>query len=170
MEDIMDKLNDQVVRYHEELQKGYLQNAYRGIMEFMSGVRAYLSERHPDMTAGALYQGLMDMTFFTITPETLKARKLKVAIVYLHAKNSFEVWLSGANRQVQSDLLKTLKDSELAGYELTEAAPGVDSIISWTITEYPDFNDTEALQMMLEVETTKFIADMVELVSYAGKK
>lgn len=170
MEDIMDKLNDQVARYHEELKKGYLQKAYRGIMEFMSGTRTYLSESHADMTTGALYQGFMDMTFFTMTPETLKARKLKVAIVYLHDNNSFEAWLSGTNRQVQSDYLKSLKGTDLSGYELSEAAPGVDSIISLTIAEGPDFNDAEALKKLIEAETMRFITDMERLVSYAKNK
>lgn len=166
----MDKLNDKVKRYHEELQKGYLQKAYRGIMEFMSGTRTYLSEMHPDMITGALYQGFMDMTFFTMTPETLKTRKLKVAIVYLHDNNSFEVWLSGANRPVQSELIRSLKGIDLSGYELSEAAPGVDSIISFTIAEDPDFNETEALRMLLEAETMKFIADMEKLVSNTKNK
>lgn len=165
----MAKLDEQVKRYTDELKKGYLQDAYRGIMGFIAGLKADMAEKHPEMTIGALYQGYMDMTFFTFTPETLKRLRLKVAIVYLHEKNCFEAWLSGANRQVQSDFLDLLKEIDLAGYELSYAAPGVDSIISFVIADDPDFNDEEALRIRLEDETMRFMADMEKLVMTAKK-
>lgn len=160
----MDKLNEQIKKYHDELQKGYLQDAYRGIMEFIAGIRTHLSEVYPEMTIGALYQGFMDMTFFTITPETLKRQRLKVALVYLHESNSFEVWLSGANRQVQADFLKLLKGRDIPGCELSEAAPGVDSIVVRKIPEDPDFSNLKSLRNRLEVETIKLISDMEKLL------
>lgn len=163
----MDNLNEKIKRYNDELKKGYLQDAYRGIMEFMSGIRTHLSECHPEMAAGALYQGYMDMTFFTITPETLKKQRLKVALVYLHELNSFEVWLSGANRQVQSDFLRLLKGRDLTGCKLSEAAPGIDSIVSKTIAEDPDFSEMESLRTRLQDEAMRFIDDMERLLKDA---
>jgi hypothetical protein len=81
--------------------------------------------------------------------------------------NSFEVWLSGANRQVQSDFLRLLKGRDLTGSKLSEAAPGIDSIISKTIAEDPDFSDMESLRTRLQDEAMRFIAHMEGLLKDA---
>lgn len=41
----------------------------------LSDLRIYLEGRHPDYSAGNLYFGYMDMTYFAFTPAALKEKK-----------------------------------------------------------------------------------------------
>ena len=92
-------LDDDVREYTAQLRKGKIQKAYKGILTFMSGLRTHMAARYPEVAAGGLYAGAMDMTYFALTPPELKKRNLKIAVVYLHVQNRFEVWLSGSNRK-----------------------------------------------------------------------
>jgi hypothetical protein len=87
----VESMNDLVREYTDQLSKGRIQKAYREIMSFMSNLRTYLVEKNPEYTTGALYSGYIDMTYFAFTPSNLKSRKLKIAVLYLHERNSFEV-------------------------------------------------------------------------------
>jgi hypothetical protein len=122
-------LNDDIREYKSQLGKGSIQKAYKGIMTFMSDLRAYLAGRYPDYSASALYFGYMDMTYFAFTPAELKDMKLKAAIVFLHEECRFEVWLAGSNRKVQADYIEMFKNKDIGKYALSQVSPGVDSII-----------------------------------------
>lgn len=98
----MQTLNDAIREYTAQLQKGQIQEAYKGIMTFMSGLKTYLQSRHKQYATTGLYFGYMDMTYFAFTPPELKDRNLKIAIIYLHQENRFELWLGGTNRKVQA--------------------------------------------------------------------
>ena len=101
----MTNLNDAINEYTAQLQKGQIQIAYRGIMTFMSTLKSTLESNHPDYAASGLYFGYMDMTYFAFTPLELKRRNLKIAIVYLHQENRFELWLVGTNRKIQAEYI-----------------------------------------------------------------
>lgn len=155
----MASLPDSVAEYTRQLQKGVIQQAYRGIMEYLLSLRAALQVRHPEyIVPGGLYQGYMDMSYFSFTPPTLVAKKLKVAIVYLHEQGRFEVWLAGANRQVQAQYYKKLKGLDLGPYQLVTPGAGVDAIVSHTLVMNPDFTDLDALTARLEAGVLQFIA------------
>ena len=102
----MPSLNDSIKEYTRQLQLGEIQTAYKGIMSFMSGLKTHLESRHPDHALSGLYFGYMEMTYFAFTPLELKQHGLKIAIVYLHEQNRFEVWLGGANRKVQAEYIE----------------------------------------------------------------
>jgi hypothetical protein len=102
----------------------------------------------------------MDMSYFAFTPPGLKAKKLKVAIVYLHELGRFEAWLGGNNRKIQSDFIERLSEKDLGSYRLSKPAPGVDSIIEAILVEDPDFDKIEELMMQIEKQTIEFINDM----------
>jgi hypothetical protein len=61
-------INDLQIR----LKDGLIQRAYRGIVSYMSRLRA----------VSGLYQGYFDMTYFALFPDELKARDLKLTIVF----------------------------------------------------------------------------------------
>ena len=156
----MPSINELVQEYTQQLSKGAIQKAYRGIMAFMSDLRSDLMRKHTDFSVTGLYFGYMDMTYFAFTPADLKALKLKVAIVYLHEENSFEVWLGGANRQVQAKYIQLLGGKDLGGYSLSKVEPGVDAIIATEIIKRPDFDDADGLKNRIEESTLVFIKDM----------
>jgi len=160
----MNGLQYDITEYTAQLKKGHIQRAYKGIMTFMSGFCSYLEGRYPGYTAGALYFGYMDMTYFSFTPPELKSKKLKAAVVYLHEECRFEVWLGGVNRKVQAEYIEKLRKKEIGGYKLSQVSPGVDSIIELVLTESPDFGNPEQLKVQLEEKTIGFIHDMVSIL------
>lgn len=161
----MDSLNDHLKEYAMQLQKGRIQQAYKGIMVFMTNLKSYLERKHPDFLTSALYQGYMDMTYIAFTPPKLKNKKLKIAIVYLHEEFRFEIWLSGTNRQIQADTIALLSRKDIGGYVLSQIHPGVDSIIASVLTDQPDFDHIEKLKDLLEIKSMEFIRDMESLLS-----
>ena len=160
----MQSLNESVREYTAQLQHGQIQKAYKGIMTFMSGLKTYLESRHPDYTATGLYFGYMDMTYFAFTPLELKQRSLKIAIVYLHEQNRFEVWLGGANRRVQAETIELFKGKNLDGLILSELKPGVDSIVEMQLVEQPDFDHPEELMLEIESKVIEFTGKVTKLL------
>ncbi len=156
----MISLNNHIREYTNQLRKGHIQKAYKGIMTFMSDLKVYFESKYPDYSASALYFGYLDMTYFAFTPAVLKDMKLKIAIVYLHEECKFELWLVGKNRQIQADYIELLSHKNIGGYTLSQINPGVDSIISSLIVERPDFDNTDELKKQIEVKTLEFTKDI----------
>jgi hypothetical protein len=154
-------LGDCVKEYVIQLSKGQIQTAYRGIMTFMSELRSGLEHKYSDFTASAVYSGYLDMTYFAFTPSSLRDRRLKIAIVYLHEACRFESWLAGNTRQIQAEYVEMLSHKDLGRYVLSQIQPGVDSIIASSIVEQPDFDDLDELKKRIEVKTMEFVEDMV---------
>ena len=160
----MKDLNECVIAYQKQLQEGKIQIAYKGIMSFMGKLKSYLSEMHSDYLVGALYFGYMDMTYFAITTTELKDKQLKIAVVYLHQENCFELWLSATNKKIQAQYIDKLKDKDLKGYQLSVSQPGIDSIIESRIIDHPNFNESISLKVELDKLTQKFIEDVKEMI------
>lgn len=160
----MGSINEYIMEYTAQLRKGQIQKAYNGIMTFMSELRSYLASRYPDYTAGSLYFGHMDMTYFAFTPPDLKNKKLKIAVVYLHEKGVFEVWLAGNNRKIQAEYIASMSSANIGKYKLSQVIPGVDSIIESTLVEKPDFDHPEELKKQIEKKTMEFIKDITSIL------
>lgn len=157
-------LNDSINEYNKQLKKGQIQKAYKGIMLFMSSLKSHMGTKYPEHLASALYFGYMDMTYFAFTPRELKEKNLKIAVVYLHEENRFEVWLSGSNKKIQTEYIERFKRMDIGNYRLSEALPGVDSIIEIIIAMHPDFEQTEALMQSIERRTTEFTQDVISML------
>lgn len=160
----MESLQQCVKEYTELVQAGRIATAYKGIMTFMTGLERFLAAQHPECNATALYFGYMDMTYFAFTPPVLAAKKLKIAIVYLHDLGLFELWLGGANRKVQAEYIDLLTSRPHDGYMLSAVSPGVDSIIESRIAERPDFDQPEELMRLLERRWTGFVEDILAML------
>ena len=159
----MPTLNDAIAEYTAQLHKGQIQIAYKGIMTFMSALKTALQSRHAEYASSALYFGYMDMTYFAFTPPELKPRNLKIAIVYLHLENRFELWLGGGNRKVQAEYIEFFKGKDLGSYRLSKVSPGVDSIIEIIISEHPDFDNADGLVEIIEQKTIGFADKILAL-------
>ncbi len=160
----MDSLNNHMREYKIQLSKGQIQKAYKGIMTFMSGLSTYLKNSYPDYTNSSLYFGYMDMTYFAFTPTDLKIKKLKIAIVYLHEKGIFEVWLAGNNRKIQAEYINFMSCKNIGKYKLSQFLPGVDSIIESIIVEKPDFDHPEELKKQIEMKMIEFVNDITSIL------
>ena len=147
--------------YRKQLEKGAIQAAYQGLMEYIMGLRTHFKNNYPEYAvSGSIYYGYMDMTYFSIFPKALKDRQLKIALVFLHEEFRFEVWLSGKNKQVLTKYWKLIQASEWNKYKIVTPAKGVDSIVEYILVDNPDFSDLDALTNQIEKGTLKFIEDV----------
>lgn len=152
--------------YKKQLKKGDIQEAYQGLMEYFRDLRSHFKNRYPDYSvSGSIYYGYMDMTYFSLFPESLKRRKLKIALVFIHDVFRFEVWLSGSNRDVQAEYWELLKGSGWDKYHLASNPKAEDYVIDHILINDPDFRDLEALTRQIESGTLEFISDVEGFLS-----
>lgn len=157
----MESFQESIAEYRSQLKKGVVQKAYRGLMEYIMGLRTHFTKAYPDYAVpGNLYFGYMDMTYFSVIPKLLKEHKLKIAIVFLHEEFRFEAWLSGVNRQVQAQYCEIIKESGWNNYKVVPQGKGVDSIIESILVNNPDFGDLDALTEQIEKAALEFIQDI----------
>jgi hypothetical protein len=162
----MEPFHEYVDEYRIQLEKGAIKKAYRGLMEYLMDLRTHFNKKYPDyFVSGSIYYGYMDMTYFSFIPKSLKARKLKIAIIFIHDTCRFEAWLAGYNKQVQSKYWKLIKESNWNKYPIVSATEGVDSIIEYTLVDNPDFSDLDALTKQIEGATLKFVQDVESFLS-----
>ena len=162
----MASFHESMTEYGKQLAKGTIREAYRGLMEYVMGLRSYFKNKYPDYyVSGGIYQGYMDMTYFAFFPESLKRRKLKIGIVFVHYTFKFEVWLAGYNKTVQTKYWKLIKDSNWNKYRIPSTTKGFDSIIEHVLVANPDFNDLDALTKQIERGTLEFIKDVESFLS-----
>ncbi len=146
--------------FHEQLRNGAIQRAYKGLLSYIMGLRTHFKNKYPDFSVSALYQGYMDMTYFAISPPSLKQRNLKIAIVFNYEASRFEAWLSGKNRKVNRQYWELLKDRKWSEYRIVTPAKGVDSIIEYDIAQGFDLSDSDALTANIEGSTSMFIKNI----------
>ncbi|MCL4274414.1 MAG: hypothetical protein QY328_13455 [Anaerolineales bacterium] len=162
----MNSLHEHLNEYRKLLKKGAIQKAYKGLMEYMMGLRTYFDSKYPHhFVSGSIYYGYMDMTYFSVIPVSLKQRKLKAAIVFVHETFRFEIWLAGYNKQVQSNYWKLFKESSWDKYPIVPTIEGVDSIVECVLVEEPDFSNLDALTKQIEKGALKFIKDIESFLS-----
>ena len=128
-------------------------------------LRTHFSKNFPDFAPGNIYHGYMDMTYFPISPKSLKSRKLKIAIVFNYDQFRFEAWLAGYNKQIQQKYWKLFKESDWNKYRMPATTKGFDSIIEYTLVDNPDFNNLDNLTKQIEKRTLNFISDIEYFLS-----
>ena len=162
----MGSFEENLNEYKKQVQKGDIQKAYQGLMDYIMGLRSYFAKKYPNyLVSGSIYQGYMDMTYFPFFPESLKPRGLKVGIVFVHSSFRFEVWLFGYNKRIQAKYWKLSRESGWNKYGIPSTTKGVDSIVEGVLVENPDFSDLDALTKQIEQRTLKFIDDVENFLS-----
>jgi hypothetical protein len=152
--------------YRKQLDKGQIQKAYHGLMDYILGLRSHFENQYPEYTvSGSVYFGYMDMTYFSFFPESLKLRGLKVGVVFIHGTFRFEVWLFGYNKGVQAKYWKMFKESGWNKYKIPSTTKSVDSIVEGVLAENPDFSDLDTLTEKIEKGTLRFIDDVENFLS-----
>jgi hypothetical protein len=158
---LMESFREYMTEYRKQMKKGVIQKAYKGLMEYIMDLRTHLKNKYPDyFVSGSIYYGYMDMTYFSFIPESLKNRKLKIAIVFIHDKFRFEVWLGGYNKRVQKKYWKLVKESGWNKYRIPSSIKGIDSVLEYTLLDNPDFCDLNVLTNKIESGTLNFIKDV----------
>ena len=105
----MASFDEHIKDYRKQLAKGSIQEAYKGLMDYIRDLRGHFKTKYPDYVVPSnIYYGYMDMTYFALVPQSLKRRNLRIAIVFLHELFRFEVWLVGINRNIKLVLARNL--------------------------------------------------------------
>lgn len=150
-----------MLEYQQQLNKGMIQIAYKGLLDFMMSLKTRFAKKYPDcFVSGSLYAGYMDMTYFSYIPVTLKPYGLKIAVVFLHQEFRFEVWLSGTNKHIQAKIWEIFKAQGWNKYPLLPDLEGHDAIIELPMVDQPDFSDLDRLADDIEKKTIDFAADV----------
>jgi hypothetical protein len=162
----MESFHKNMIEYKKQLEKGTIQEAYKGLMEYIMNLRSYFKTKYPDyFVSGSIYYGYMDMTYFSFIPESLKRRKLKIALVFIHEKFRFEAWLGGYNKEIQKKYWKLIKKNNWNKYHIVSTIKGNDSIIQYILVDNPDFSDLHTLTIHIENGILKFIKDVENFIS-----
>lgn len=163
---IIESLQECMNEYKKQIQKGTIKKAYQGLLKYIMDLRTVLDKKYPDYNASSnIYFGYMDMTYFSFFPESLKNKRLKVGIVFIHETFRFEVWLFGYNKTVQKKYWKIFKESNWNKYRIVPTTKGFDSIIEHILVDNPDFSDLENVTKQIETATLHFIKDVENFLS-----
>ncbi|MDD3307835.1 MAG: hypothetical protein PHO29_12170 [Acetobacterium sp.] len=159
----MKTLNERIAAYTQQLRLGEIQIAYKGILEFIGKLRAVFIKKYPHYDVSSIYQGYLDMSYFSLSTKPLKDKGLKIAIVYLHEKGSFEVWLSARNRDIartHQSILDRLSDEINVFHDKNNQ----DAIIEYVLTCTPDFEDQAQLINTIDHGVEKFVAAIINRI------
>lgn len=159
----MKSLGQLIADYTTQLQQGALQTAYKGIFDYLGRLRSELAAKYPDYEVGnSIYQGYMDMSYFSLNTKQLKEKGLKIAIVYIHTKGKFEIWLSARNREILKKYQTVFRGCQING--CFHDADNEDAVIEYTLAAEPDFDNQLKLSETICEGTEKFLSAVVGLV------
>lgn len=157
----MPSLNQYIREYKKQLDKGDIQKAYQGILEFLMNLRVHFQKQHPELqVTSSINEGRMNMSYFAFTSDFLKKRKLKIVILFNHNTLSFETWLCGFNKKAQKEYWELIKASDWNKYRVPDSLAGNFSITEQVINASPDFDKEKALTEQLEQATLAFTREV----------
>lgn len=162
----MGSFHESIPEYREQIEKGSVRKVYKGSMEYIHELRLHFKNKYPDyFVSGNVQNGYMDFTYFYFIPKSLKRRKLKIVIFFIHDTFTFHIWLAGYNKSVQKEYWKLFTDSGWKRYPLASTVKGVDYIIDHTLIDHPDFSDLDRLTKQIEKGTLAFIKEIEKFLS-----
>lgn len=135
-------LNYFVSAYKEILKNGDVQVAYAKLVKYVQTLKTVFSKDLSDTySVGAVFQGYMDYTYFYLSNDFLKDKRLKLGLVFNHAHIRFEVWLLGQTKDAQAKYWKLLRNTKwINGSEMPQY-----SIFEVVLVNNPDFDDLDKL-------------------------
>lgn len=142
----MDSLNSRIEAYTKALTEGHLREAYVGIIGCMRSLHIRFDKDAAGYSVSGLYEGLMDMTYFALTSDRMRRESLKLAVVYVHRKGTFELWISGKNRSVLKKYEKVFAQLPPLSSPRFHERDNRDAILEFTLVETPDFSSLEKLE------------------------
>ena len=139
---------------------------YHQLINHMKDLKRFLNQKHEtNFVLGSIYQGNPSYSYFSITPEKLKAQKLKFVIILDHKTLSFSICLSGQNKKVRKKYWEFFKESDWRKYHLVESIDQSLSIIEHEFLNEVDFADKQKLNKRIEKESMKFMNDLLEVLT-----
>jgi hypothetical protein len=136
----VESFEKQVQIYRDSMKQGDVPRVYQAIIQFLSLLRKQIHDLDSNIEVGNLYQGYLDMSYFSFVYPAIKAKKMKMAVVYLHADDRFELWLCGRSKTIQRTYHHQWMGQDVHPWTLSTLDKGVDSILHYELLEQPAFN------------------------------
>lgn len=164
----MKDLNDYVNSYKEQLQIGDIQEAYAGLVKYVTKLGTTLSKNlSKSYSFGSLFQGYMDYTYFYYSNKFLKERKLKMGLVLNHSKMQFEVWLLGQTIPIQERYWEYFKNTKWNKNRTTKPQY---SILEAVLLASPNFSDLDLLSKQIEDSLVRVTGEVIQDVKASKLK
>ena len=158
----MNNLNQYVDNYKKQLALGDIQKAYKALMNYMMNLKSYFQKQHADgYSLGYISPGYMDYTYFSISDEYMRKKKLRFGIVLNHDKVQFELWLLGQNEKVHQYYWEIFKSTKWN--EGVNTIPKY-SILEITLLDNPNFENIASLNQQIEDITLAEMKDVMDFV------
>ena len=137
-------------KYKELLQTTNIRRCYQEFLRLFRYLRVDLEKRMPEFKfQGNIVENSMEYSYFTFTDAALKSRGLKIAVVFVHERFQFEVWVSGMNRKHQAEYFELLKE-KAPPFELTDDPLRKDYILRVPLDPAADIFHGHALPDQIE--------------------
>ncbi len=150
-------LNYFVSAYKELLKNGDVQAAYAELVKYVQKLKTSFSKDLGDTYSfGNVFQGYMDYTYFYLSNDFLKDKKLKLGLVFNHKHVRFEAWLLGQTKDVQEKYWKLLKNTEW----INDSEMPQYSIFEVILVGNPDFDDLDTLTENIKNKLTSVAEDI----------
>ncbi len=161
----MDPINESLYEYGRLLKETNLRKSYKSLIDYIIDLQKHFKEKYIEFEVQKnLYQGYLDLTFFTLTTTQVKQRDLKYVIAFIHEKMQFEVWLSGKNRTIMSKYHDKFSNQDLGGNQLTVDEKGMASIVVAVLLDNPGFDNLNELTKQIDEGVISFINDIEKLL------
>lgn len=158
----MENMNLCMQELRTRIREGEIVRAYRYLFDLFSGL-AHALKKYPGkhILTAAPYHGYLDMSYLPVSTPALKSRGLKIALVFNYAAFRFEIWLSAANRNKRSEMLRLFCDHPLKGFEILHDDTNTDAILTVIPGDIRDYNDKNGIIALLDNSVLAFI-DAIE--------
>lgn len=138
---------------------------YHQLINYMKELRAFFQKEYEmNFKLGNIYRGSSEYSYFSLTTEELKKRKLKFVIILNHQLMQFEICLSGQNKDIRKKYWKLFKGSDWNKYHIAESINNSLMIIDHIIVNNPDFNNPNQLTEQIDMESMKFINEIRDII------
>ncbi len=135
----------------------------RTSLEYVKALRAHFARTRPaDYVSVSVSTATAGITYFAVIPASLKMRRLKVVIVFVHSKQRFEVWLRGRNKRVQMNYRKLV---ERSGWPKHRRPDSPYAIVAQVLSRASDLADPATLTGRIERKAIRFISDVEGFLS-----
>lgn len=156
----MKTLSDYVAIYRKQLGENNIQEAYRGLLNYMMRLKAVFSKQLSGKFAvGNVSPGYMDFTYFPFFNDFLREEKLRFGIVLNHEKMRFELWLMGQNAETQKKYWEMLKTGKWNKHRSTMPKYAV---LEAVLVENPTFDALDKLTEEIETEAIRISTEIIE--------
>lgn len=153
--------NEYINEYKEIIQTTELQRGYQEFIKFFRYLRINLEKQFNEYTfTGNIVENGMDYSYFQFTNKKLKSKGLKIVIAFVHKNFSYEVWLSGFNRNIQNEYFNMLVKTHQK-YTLTNNPNRTDYILKTNIISNYNYDNLDELLKEMKLSITKFINDFI---------